>query len=81
VEELGRLARAAARRAVRAAHFGRAVVFGAIERDQDMLAEPPQGREPTMFLQLADDLAKEREVELLRFSGERFAVYPASLSN
>jgi hypothetical protein len=40
------------------------VVFGAIERDQDMLAELPQGREPTMFFQLADDLAKERE-ELL----------------
>ena len=54
VEVFGRLALAGAGRAVRAVDPGRAVVLGAVQRDQHARAQALEGREPARALQLGD---------------------------
>jgi hypothetical protein len=58
VEVLGGLAGTGAGRAGRAVDLGRAVVLGAIQRDQHARAQALEGREPARALQVTDHLVE-----------------------
>src|SRR5271167_659243 len=50
MEIFGRAAAALARRAARTMQLGGAVIFGAVERDQHVIAQPAEGCEPATSL-------------------------------
>ena len=66
MEIFGRAAAALARRAARTMQLGGAVIFGAVERDQHVIAQPAEGREPAASLQHFEPAGKQR-MEALRF--------------
>src|SRR5450755_420496 len=66
MEIFGRAAAALARRAARTMQLYRAVIFRAVERDQHVIAQPAEGREPAASLQHFEPAGKQR-MEALRF--------------
>src|SRR5271156_5545400 len=66
MEIFGRAAAALARRAARTMQLGGAVIFGAAERDQHVIAQSTEGREPAASLQHFERAGKQR-MEALRF--------------
>src|SRR5271163_1641865 len=65
MEIFGRAAAALARRAARTMQLGGAVIFGAVERDQHVIAQPAEGCEPATSFQRFDRSGKQR-VEAFR---------------